>query len=248
MNKSGNTSYLSVSKGYSINPIIHSIQNHLLLLFISLWFKEHPHDNHLRLRLTEVRPNEFYSRWRTLCCPQTAHTSLRYPKVCEPQSSAAHRQDSNNYAQSLSQPLNCSPWFYPSPYPHTPAILSKQRAPFKGQVMSLLCSKFPKCFSSPSWPQLWMISRFVFLTPFLPCSPPLGQSPTCFLSHLATWGGASVPCRFPLPRLLSCRYLHGLSPHIPGESCSSITWPPYQGPLPPCPHVHSFLTVSSLAL
>ena len=85
---------------------------------------------------------------------------------------------------------------------------------FKGQVVSLLCSKLPKRFSSPSWPQLWMTSRFVFLTPFLPRSPPLGQSPTCFLSHLATWGEAFVPCRFPLPRLLSCRYLHGLSPHF----------------------------------
>lgn len=101
----------------------------------------------------------------------------------------AHRQDSNNYAQSLSQPLNCSPWFYPSPYPHTPAILYKQRAPFKGQVMSLLCSKLPKCFSSPSWPQLWMISHFVWPLSYHAALPSASHRPAS--SH--TWPPEAEP-------------------------------------------------------
>ena len=61
-----------------------------------------------RRRLTNFTPGE------ELRITQTVHASLRYPEV---------RQDSDNHAKSLSQPLNWPPWFYPSPHPYTPALL-----------------------------------------------------------------------------------------------------------------------------
>ena len=61
-----------------------------------------------RRRLTNFTPGE------ELRITQIVHASLRYPEV---------RQDSDNHAKSLSQPLNWPPWFYPSPHPYTPALL-----------------------------------------------------------------------------------------------------------------------------